>query len=189
MTASNWIEIILALMAVISGVVGYLAYREAHSDRNAEKSRNQMEHVLHPLETRVYALELTFNRIADTIAAAITAAQSPVLQTIASVETKLGFMWEQQKQLTMDVAKILHQPDPRREFLDKLLEALMDGTISEEEERELRKYLIIMRNWEPGQDVGFPVHPGEQGMAAILLRGMHYLKDNPFLSSAQHGED
>lgn len=182
MDTATLLNIILAVVAVVSCVVAYLGWSESHSDRSSSKRQSQIEASMHPMDTRVSALELNFKNVESTIEAAIIRSQAPFLERFTSLETKMEWVWDQQKQLArqlaMDAARILHQPDPRRSMIDSLLEAFMDGTLSSEEERELRKYLIIIRNWEPGQDVGFPVHPGEQTAAAILLRTMYHDRSN-----------
>jgi hypothetical protein len=88
------------------------------------------------------------------------------------LETKVELWW---KQVALQAAQILHQPDPRRAAVDKLLEAFMSGHLTRAQESELRRYLTIIRDYEPGQETPFPVQQGEQMSAAILLSTMQHV--------------
>jgi len=86
---------------------------------------------------------------------------------------KVDMYWTTLEQLAMNAAKGLHQPDPRRARVDHLLEAFIEGTLTPEERTELRKILVQIRNYEDGvSQLEFPVQPGEQTFAAILLSTM-----------------
>jgi len=177
------IAAVLAALAALGTVFGtfiaYMVWRESHSDRGKLKRQEEIQRETEPLRGQVHDLELNFSHISDMIESAVTRGvqslvdqQNHLATEHAQMETKMDFLWGTQKQLAMDAAKILHQPDPRRSHIDQLLEDFMDDTLTIERERELRRYLMQIRNWEPGQDIGFPVHPGEQTAAAILLRTM-----------------
>lgn len=174
MSSVQILEVAVGIMSIIAAFATWFGWRESHSDRTKQSRLAEVNSVvsssLHPYEVRLTSIEMSAQHTADTIEASITRAMQPLLERMSSMESKMDFMWGTQKQLALDAAKILHQPDPRRAHVDRLLEAFMDDTLTSEEETELRKYLVTIRNWEPGMDVGFPVHPGEQTAAAILLR-------------------
>jgi hypothetical protein len=109
----------------------------------------------------------------------------PLRQDVAVLKSQVEVFW---KAVALDAAKILHQPDPARAQMDHLLEALVEDILTPEEELQLRKYLVAVRNWEPGQDAGFPVSPGEQTAAAILLRTMeHVITPRGVKGDRKHG--
>jgi hypothetical protein len=116
----------------------------------------------------------------DQIEAAVTRGVAPLAERMSVVETKIDLFWGTMQALSIDAAHGLHQPDPKRAPIDALLEkftAWSNGTgppLTEEEETDLHRYLLIIRNWEPGEDVGFPVRLGESALAAILLRTMKF---------------
>lgn len=86
---------------------------------------------------------------------------------------KVDMYWTTLEQLAMNAAKGLHQPHPARARVDHLLEAFIEGTLTPDERTELKKILVKIRNYEPdGPPIEFPVIPGEQTFAAILLSTM-----------------
>jgi hypothetical protein len=171
-----WLNIILAVATVIASLAAALAYRESHTDRGKAQRQEQIDHSLIPLDGRIGVLESQFKaaieRNAEILDGAISRSMQPLREDIAVLKNQVEVFW---KSVAIDAAQILHQPDPEREHIDKLLEALMEDTLTPEEELRLRKYLVTIRNWEPGQDVGFPVRDGEQTAAAILLRTMKHV--------------
>ena len=96
----------------------------------------------------------------------------PLDKRVTVVETKMDLFWQK---LAGDMARVLHHPEPSRVNIDILLEDLMDGTLTPEGTTELSRYLRIILDWEPGDDVGFTVYPGEQVAAAILLHTLEYV--------------
>jgi len=96
----------------------------------------------------------------------------PLDKRVTIVETKMDLFWQK---LAGDMARVLHHPEPSRVNIDLLLDDLMDGTMTPEGTTELAGYLRIIRDWEPGQDVGFVVYPGEQVAAAILLHTLDHV--------------
>jgi hypothetical protein len=96
-----------------------------------------------------------------------------VSEKLSQMGVKVDMYWNSLEQLAMNAAKGLHQPDPARAHVDHLLEAFMEGTLTGEEKTELKKILVKIRNYEEnGPDLEFPVQPGEQTFAAILLSTM-----------------
>lgn len=168
-------NIALAVATAISAASAAFAWRDARGDRDRKRYKEQIALEVVPLDGRVSALELKFEALLEANAAlietAIIRAVEPLATKLTVLETKMDVFW---RQVALDAAKILHQPDPARHRIDCLLEAFMEDTLSADEELELRKELVKIRNWEPGQDLGYPVHPGEQTAAAILLRTMEH---------------
>lgn len=174
--------ILLTLVATLGtaagGIGSFLYWRENHSDRATQKQEDRITHALHPYDVRLIELELTAKHSADAIAAAITRSLQPLVTSMASLETKMDVLWELQRQAALDAARILHHPEKAREKIDHLLDAFSEDTLTSEEEVQLRKYLVIIRDWEPDQDAGFPVYQGEQTAAATLLGVLKYLWPN-----------
>jgi hypothetical protein len=101
----------------------------------------------------------------------------PLDKRVTVVETKMELFWQK---LAGDMARVLHHPEPSRIAIDMLLEDLMDGTLTPEGTASLSRYLRLIRDWEPGRDVGFVVYPGEQVAAAILLHTLeHVVPEGP----------
>lgn len=177
MLLSQLLPVIIAALSMMFTGLLWLHGRSERSDKNL---RANIEHVFtehnQPLVDRVTSLEartdpevreqMIKNILSDKLA--------PIGEKLAKLEVKIDVYWTN---FSMDAAKILHQPDPARHHIDVLLESFMDGTITDGERQELKRFLYIIRNWEPGQNPGFPVHPGEQVAAAILLRTMDYVID------------
>lgn len=168
-----------AIAAVIAMGVSVVAWRERHSDRETERikaiARNesqQMSAQLLELATRLDNVVTRQNDLAAQLHE-MNERMGRSLDRLAVMETKIEVFW---RSVAMDAAKIIHSPDPRRARVDTLLESFMNGTLTKEEDQELRKVLIVMRDAEPGRspDPGFPVYPGEQIAAAILLRTMEH---------------
>lgn len=182
-----WPGFIQDLSVAAAALFAGLAWWQSRGDSGRKKQQNQVQAAidisLHPVVKDVTLLKQQFESLSrsvgDAVEAAVTRAIAPLQRQLAVLETKVEPMWDNWRQLAIDVAKILHQPDPRRAHIDALLESLMADTLSAGEEAELRDYLVKIRNWEPGQDVGFPVHQGEQTAAAILLTAMSHVITRP----------
>jgi hypothetical protein len=96
----------------------------------------------------------------------------PLDKRVTVVETKMDLFWQK---LAGDMARVLHHPEPSRIRIDELLEDLMDSTLTPDNTTELAGYLRTIRDWEPGDDAGFTIFPGEQVAAAILLHTLEYV--------------
>lgn len=156
-----------------------LAWYEARrvrrgSDRTAQKAaeeaglRTQVDALvtarISSLGDRLHDVELTHTP--DSTRAIVRAEVASLTATVTSLETKMDVVWTA---IAANMARVLHQPDPRRRHIDVLLEKLTEGTLDAGERDRLRGYLRIICDWEPGTPADFPVHPGEQVAAAILL--------------------
>jgi uncharacterized membrane protein YccC len=171
---STWVSVAATIAAVVSAGIAFLVFRENRGDRRNDQLKKMIEAALQPVLARITSIEQqnadSAQHLTDLIEMVVGKHLQPLREQIVVLETKIDVFW---KQVAMDAAKILHQPDPRRAKIDALLDAFMEDALSPEEELVLRKYLLQIRNWEPGEDLGFPVHPGEQAVAALLLRTMN----------------
>ena len=187
MGVNEWVQIALAVATVVAAILAWVAVRrDSRKDstvgnelRIKELARVEQEPLKDRLAInggRIDQIQGSVNRIENTL----TSVDHNVHDTrerLASVE---ALQRQHIEQLTMSLMKQLHQPDPRRARVDHLLEEYMEGTITDSEVIELKKYLVKMRNFEPTENqvedsarvLGFPVFPGEQTNAAILLGTM-----------------
>lgn len=178
--------IVSALTAVILAAIGWLTYRDAHrgSVENADvaKIKAMIQAELRPLAEQVHDLKSQSDAVAarqiqqqqDT--RELSEKQGRILDRLAVIETKIEVFW---KAVAMDAAKIIHSPDPRRAVVDNLIEEFQraadgHGVMPTEDYDKLREILLFMRDWEPGMKSDFPIYPGEQFAAAVLLRTMDH---------------
>lgn len=171
----NWTDIILGSAAAVSAVSAWFSVHITHrrhekTDR-VELMKQSVAEALHPVDVRVFALEQLTAAFPDHLEAAIARAIGPLSSDVGIMKTQIEVVW---RSVALDMAKILHKPDPARRHVDVLLEALQNETLTYDEELELRKLLVLIRDWEPGTDVGFPVTDGEQAAAALLLITMEF---------------
>lgn len=188
MPDSALISILTALAGIMAPAIGWLAWQETHRgnlrDREVERIKSVVQAALEPVTAKQYELDTWLRETNTRLDQCVSRQdqlsrdlrdyaekQDRVLERLVRLETQTEVFW---KSVAMDAAKIIHSPDPARQHIDVLLEAFMDGTITPEQQAELRKILLIMRDWEPGAETDFPVYPGEQVAAAILLRTMEY---------------
>lgn len=168
-------SIVLAIVAVLSLAVAFVTWRDKRKSRAGKHLDEKVLKHLHPVEARINAITAEIEHLnrtlPDSIQAIVAREIQPLREDIRALNTKVEVFW---RNVGLDLAKVLHQPDPARAHVDALLEAFMKGTLTPAQRTELRRLLIRIRNWEPGQDLGFPVHPGEQTAAAILLRVMDH---------------
>lgn len=196
------VTIIIAVLGLLCTAVSvYVAWRshkmsvqKEHAESTSSEITTHIDLSLQPLKDRVLLVEQRVGPSADERARLIMSgmlhdALSPVNENLTKLGVKVDTLWTQ---LATSMAQILHQPDPSRRPVDRLLEALMEGTLSNEERTELRKYLVAIKTWEPNSGdaevelspetkITFPVHNGEQVAAGILLLTMD---DNPPYRSA-----
>lgn len=181
------------LCTAVSVYVAWRSHKVSMQDRSAKASdqsvTTHIDLALQPVKDRLLIIDQRTGPQADErnrliMSGMIHDALSPLNETMTKLGVKVDTLWSQ---LAVSMAQILHQPNPARRPVDRLLEALMEGTLSNEERTELRKYLVAIKNWEPNSGdaeveltpdnvVSFPVHNGEQVAAGILLLTMD---DNP----------
>lgn len=145
---------------------------------HAAMIRKAVSDGLAPLEQKLNGLETRISINTDKLAGLATDVSRQGGQAgdmgskLAVLEAKMEVFW---RSVGLDAAKILHSPHPERAHVDALLEAFMAGTITDAEKHELLRVLEEIRDYSPGKPVpDFPVQPGEQVAAAILLRSMEY---------------
>jgi len=159
--------LIPVICAVITTLAAIAAWLYAKSDRQAASSTARITAVMQPTVDRIHALEIIHDHDhredeRARIRATVAEAMQPVVTELTEIKVNLGIA----------MAKILHQPDPRRAHIDRLLESFMEGTLTGDERNELKKHLNVISKWEPGQDSPYPIHAGEPVAAAILLLTM-----------------
>jgi len=113
-------------------------------------------------------------RTAVVIKVAIAESLVPLRDQLAVLNTKVEPLWTALINMGINQTNVLHQPDPRRTEVDGLLEELQSELQGGREMTlghftKLRHYLQLIKMWEPGKDIGFPVLPAEPTSAAILL--------------------
>jgi hypothetical protein len=175
----DWYQLIYIGATVLMAVVAYLSWRMSHKAQNKNATEELVKHALHPFKQELALLQqnsdarerLTATETESTMVRAL----QPIREDIAVLKSQMTTFQDMWKQLAFEMAKVLHQPDPLRAHIDRLLEGLMEDTLSDEEVLELKKYLVEIRNWEPGTDLGYPVRDGEQTAAAILLKTMPHV--------------
>lgn len=184
------VSIVLAVIALFSLWVAFHQYRVAqrqyklnrsqHVDTELHEAIKQVvKEVVEPLKESINSNNAQWSQHGDRlnrVETAVTANSADlrvVTDTLSKMGVKVDMYWNSLEQLAMNAAKGLHQPDPARARVDHLLEAFMEGTLTGDENTELKKLLVKIRNYEAsGPPLEFPVHPGEQTFAAILLSTM-----------------
>lgn len=189
MSAAIIISIISVALVFFSVTVAYVQYRENHRGRVDDDLHDVIREIVHtandPLKTQLndHASRFTqqgdrINRIEDLLRTNSSDLRAAI-DTMTRMGVKVDMYWSTLEALAMNAAKGLHQPDPRRARIDALLEAFMEGTLTGNERIELKKVLVHIRNFEPGDpELGFPVYPGEHTLAAILLSTMDIADPN-----------
>jgi len=187
MDTSTLLTLVIAIGGLLGVIVTWLAYRETHRVGVIEKGDAHIKAIVQaemkPLTDEQQELRNTLKQLAERQTQAQDQIDSNtqqvgrILDRLAILETKTEVFW---KTVAMDAAKIIHSPDPRRKHIDDLLEAFMAGSLTGSQEHELRLILESIRDFEPGPEpstLTFPVYPGEQIAAAILLRTMEHVKE------------
>lgn len=188
--------LIPVICTVITTLLAIGAWWISRKDRSstalAKEVATHIDKALHPVLDRMLLVEQHTGAEARESArlqtlGMIREALEPVIEVQTTMKVKVDALWNN---LAAAMANILHQPDPSRRPVDRLLEAFMSGTLTSEERLELRKYLVAIMNWEPGSGpvevevspgntVEIPVNQGEQAPAAILLLTMDSASPSP----------
>lgn len=161
MDTATVLTLVIAVGGLLAVLVGWLTWRESH---RATVESHDMAKIKSIVDTAL-AESLDPLKIE----------QGENKTRVAVLETQVNLLWGN---LQKDMARILHSPDPRRSHVDHLMDKLIDDVpLSGGEETELRGILDKIMHYEPGisPDLGFPVHPGEQVVAAFLLRSLDYV--------------
>lgn len=170
------LSVIVGLGALFGGAgsVATVAYwREVRGVGRKADRHEEIQHHLAPLQSDVRSLQETVNQIpaqrAAEIRSVVVEALEPIKHSLTELTTKVEPLWQTLVQGAMHNADVLHHPDPERAELDGLIDHFKANTLTREEERLFRRYLYTIKNWEPGQNVGFPVYESEPSAAANLL--------------------
>lgn len=180
------IATIVLSISGIAGGAGTVAYametrfgrakkrRDADTQAIVDNSITPMQTAFTELKTQVQA---DGSHIATVIKLALYEALDPIKIDISTLKANDGAIFKSLEQVSVAIAELMHKPHPENAELDQLLEDFVDwvqgnGLFPPEEEKKLRKYLLAMKNWKPGQDVGFVVDPGDPTRAGILLATM-----------------
>jgi hypothetical protein len=165
------------------GTIAYWLETRTSGARNRRKSDSQalinesLESVREDVTVLKTKVEADGNHVATVIKAALYEALDPIKEDITTLKSDTGAMWKSLEQLSVSLAEQMHKPHPENAELDALLDQYMDwvrgdGNFPVEQERKLRSYLKLVKNWRPGQEVGFVVDVGDPTRAATLLATM-----------------
>jgi hypothetical protein len=173
---------VLAFIAIVSLLIAWRQERMAHKDHKNSQFNQAVQQIaykaIEPVKdslaihtTQMTQLGDRCSRIEDSVKENSSYIRD-MTEKISQMGVKVDTYWNTLESLAMNAAKGLHQPHPERARVDHLLEAFVEGTLTPEERTELKKILVQIRNYEPGTTLDFPVFPGEQTFAAILLSTM-----------------
>ena len=166
-----------ALLAGAGGVGSFAYWRDTHSSRRKKDRQEEIDlrigamcvPVKEDLKNIHSVLEELPVRRAIELKAALHEALEPIRHSLAELATKVEPLWQALVAGAIHNAEVLHHPDPERAELDGLIDHFKANTLTSDEELLFRRYLNAIKNWEPGQDVGFPVYDSEPSAAANLL--------------------
>jgi hypothetical protein len=201
---SGSVATLIAVLGCVGTVVGalsaFLAYRLTRTSAGNSALKDQVlnmvrtdvnfkEQVMNmvradnqPNAERAAVMATELAKVRDTIQVMTsevrentTTIRSLTDRTVA-LETKVDVFW---KNVALNLAQILHSPNPARAHVDALLEKLMAELKGEEgelltpdEREELRRLLAYMAQHHHGDPSDFPIYPSDQVSAAILLETM-----------------
>ena len=162
------------LVGVAISVWAFLRTRtDSVTARHAQEISRTVQDLSRPVDNRVTELEFKMKTVStrlDNVDAALSKLSDrfgPILDRLAVIETKIDVYW---RNVAMNAAQILHSPHPERAHVDALLEAFQAGTLDKKGHAELMGILKRVAEYEPGgEDLGFPIHPGEQFAAVAIL--------------------
>jgi hypothetical protein len=176
------VSIVLAIGTAIGGGGSAFLWLETRSAGAKAKRTEEIDARLNvaflPLAADVKAIHAKLDsdntQAAGVIKAAIHEVLEPMQIQVATLNTKVEPLWAALINMGINQANVLHQPDPRRAVVDKLLEELQEELrggkqMTADHFLQLQHYLNLIKSWEPGDDIGFPVLPAEPTSAAILL--------------------
>ena len=170
--------IVLSISTALGGGGSAFLWLETRTERARKKRVSEIEVQIAPLSADVQSihdkLDASAEHTAAVISLAIKEAMIPVSNQLSVLNTKVEPLWTALINMGINQVNVLHQPDPRRAEVDALLEKLQEELrggrlMTAEEFLRMRHFLMLIKEWEPGQDIGFPVLPAEPTSAAILL--------------------
>lgn len=162
------------LLGALLSIWAFLRTRgESLTARHAQEISRTVQDLGRPVDSRVTELEFKMKTVSarlDNVDAALSKIADrfgPILDRLAVIETKIDVYW---RNVAMNAAQILHSPHPDRAHVDALLEAFQADTLDEKGHAELMGILKRVAEYEPGgEELGFPIHPGEQFAAVAIL--------------------
>lgn len=176
----TWATILGGAGAAAGAAAAFFMYFADRGARGAARRNKAIEDLVHaglePLTlhdkevaVKLAALAASITQISQDLAV-VRERQEKIFDRTTVLETKMEVFW---KNVALDVAKVLHSPNPAREHLDVLLEDLIAGRLAVGTRRdELRRVLRYIRDYHYGDPSDFPIYPGDQVAAAILLQTM-----------------
>lgn len=176
------VGLITVVCTVLAIIISGIAWWESHGDRGDRRAREAAGAVasaaVTPVAQAVAVLESRTGLEARErdrliIKGMISEIVAPVNTEMARIDVRLQMMDENWKQLASEMVKVLHHPIPERAHVDALLDGYEEGMLDSGEWLELRRHLAYIRSWEPGTPSDYPIYPGEQTAAAILLQVMN----------------
>jgi hypothetical protein len=171
------LSIVLAVGTALGGGGTVFMWADSRGEKAGKKRRLEIQaHVseaIGPVQKDVSQMHAKLDHLAEhsaiQVKAALYEALEPLKDQIATLNTKIEPLWTSLVQSALHNAEVLHHPDPGRAHMDRLLEHFRDNILTRDEELELRRYLVKIKDWEPGEDLGFPVYETEPSSAANLL--------------------
>jgi hypothetical protein len=177
--------IVLAVSTALGGGGSLFLWLETHAssfrERRSKEAKSMITEQITPMQTDIREIQAKIQadreHHAAMIEAALGKALEPVRDQLSILNTKVEPLWTALIQMGINQTNVLHQPDPRRAEVDHLLEELQhelrDGVLMPADDFvRLQHFLVMIKGWEPGMDLGFPVLPAEPTSAAILLSVM-----------------
>jgi hypothetical protein len=174
--------LVLAVSTALGGGGTVFLWLETHtvgrSERRKKSIKSIVDEQIEPVKADVQQLhvkvESDVSHSRATMKQLLSEALEPVHHQLSVLNTQMEPLWRQVINNGLNQIDVLHQPDPRRAHVDVLLEKLRaeftgGPLMTDAEVAELRGYLIKIKTWEPGMDVGFPVLPSEPSSAGQLL--------------------
>lgn len=174
--------ILLTAGTALGGSGSIFLWLETKTESGRKRRGAEIDHhlsqALTPIQSDLQSIHAKLDadslHSATIIKAAIGEALEPVKDQISTLNTKIEPLWKSLEAMAIAQVQVLHQPDPARAEIDHLLEALhaeLEGgpLMPADDYLRLRHFLVLIKSWEPGQDLGFPVSAGEPTSAGILL--------------------
>jgi len=156
-------SLVAAIASVVLALIAFTYSRKKDSNQEADKKVREVirAELIQPLE-RIREVREEVSRLDERGTKGLGA----TLDRIAVLEAKVDVFW---REVGMGVARALHSPDPGRARVDALLEAFYEERITAPQRAELKQALQQMTGHGGEAGAGFPVHPGDKVLAAILL--------------------
>lgn len=176
------LSITLGVSTALSGGGAVFLWLETHTQGGRTRRENrlhdqitaQLSEVLKPVTDELQGMKAVLDRRPTEVNLAIREALEPLKDQLATLNTKVEPLWAVLINMGINQINVLHQPDPARAEIDGLLEELhaeLEGgpLMPADHYLKMRHFLNLIKTWEPGKELGFPVLPSEPTSAGILL--------------------